>query len=60
MFPERSLTAEFRDVLSVGTVRSADLWHLACAMYLRGQLGKLTFVTLDQRQGEVARALEFA
>ena len=57
--PGRALSAEYRVVLSHGRVRGADLWHLACALYLRGSLPGLRFLTLDRRQGEVAqRVLE--
>ncbi len=34
--PNRPLTDEFVAVLSAGYLRGADLWHLACALYLRG------------------------
>ncbi len=60
VFPDRPLTAECREVLSRSDVRGADLWHLACALYLRGAVGELSFVTLDQRQREIAVALALA
>ena len=62
IFPDRRLTVEFEETLQHGTLRGADLWHLACALYLRNALGgsaldDLTFSTLDARQKEVAEAL---
>ena len=57
VFPDRRLTVEFEETLRHGTVRGADLWHLACALYLRDALGELSFSTLDTRQKEVAEAL---
>ena len=58
--PDRPLTDEFRRVLEQGYVRGAELWHLACAVFLAERLGKITFLTLDRRQRESARALGFA
>ncbi len=57
VFPDRALTAEFREVLSHGYVRGADLWHLACAVYLNRSVGGMVFSTLDERQRDAARAL---
>ena len=60
ILPTRSLGPEFETVLSAGYVRGADLWHLACALYIAPGPEQVTFVTLDQRQHEVASALGFA
>ena len=57
VFPERSLGQEFIDVLSVGYLKGADLWHLACALYLRGTRTDLEFMSQDGRQLEIARLL---
>ena len=54
VFPVRPLTREIGDVLSVGFLRGADLWHLACAMYLRGSHDSVELLSLDSRQIEVA------
>jgi uncharacterized protein with PIN domain len=54
--PDRPLTAEYRRVLAAGRVRGADLWHLACALYLKDRLGALAFATLDRTQHELAAA----
>lgn len=58
--PDRPLHAEVSAVLAAGYVRGADCWHLATALYLARQAGDITFLTLDERQGAVARALGFA
>jgi predicted nucleic acid-binding protein len=57
--PDRPLTPELDKVLAKGYVRGADLWHLACALYLRAQVGDLGFLSLDTRQAEVAGQLGF-
>ena len=57
--PDRPLTGELRRVLEHGYVRGADLWHLGCALFLAERLGKITFLTLDKRQRQAARALGF-
>lgn len=59
LLPDRALSAEIGDVLAVGYLRGADLWHLACALYLSPDPRELTFVTLDQQQAAVALALGF-
>jgi len=46
-------------VLRHGYVRGADLWHLACALYLKKRVKELLFLTLDQRQQEAAMKLGF-
>ena len=57
VFPDRPLAAEFLSVLAAGFVRGADLWHLACALYLRGSHDGVELLSLDQRQIEVADRL---
>ena len=59
LFPDRPLTLEISKVVEAGYVKGADLWHLATALYLTPFPEELTFVTLDRRQGEIARALGF-
>jgi len=56
----RSLSPEISRVLEAGYVRGADCWHLAAALYLAPEPIELTFVTLDERQGAVAKTLGFA
>ena len=60
VLPDRPLTAEFATVLSAGNLRGADLWHVACALYLAGDATHAWFLTLDERQAGVAEALGFA
>jgi predicted nucleic acid-binding protein len=57
--PERPLGNEIARVLSAGYVRGADCWHLATALYLSPEPGEISFVTLDERQREVAATLGF-
>lgn len=59
ILPDRSLRPEMEKVVRVGYVRGADLWHLACACYLAPRPHELSFLTADEHQQEVARALGF-
>jgi predicted nucleic acid-binding protein len=59
VFPDRPLTREFHEVLARGHARGADLWHLACALFLKNRLHELAFVTLDRRQQSLAETLGF-
>ncbi|MCJ7627637.1 MAG: PIN domain-containing protein [Longimicrobiales bacterium] len=59
VMPSRPLSREIRAVLHAGYLRGADLWHLATALYLAPDPGELPFLTLDKRQGEIARVLGF-
>jgi predicted nucleic acid-binding protein len=56
---DRPLGPEVRRVLEAGYVRGAGCWHLATALYLAPDPGKLAFVTLDASQRTVARTLGF-
>jgi predicted nucleic acid-binding protein len=58
--PDHPLSAEIGEVLRLGHVRGADLFHLAAALRLRRDFKDLLFATMDRRQGETARALGFA
>jgi len=61
VLPERSLEREVREVLGYGYLRGADLWHLACALFLAGEdRGALAFLSRDTAQRRVARRLGFA
>jgi predicted nucleic acid-binding protein len=60
LYPDRPLSQEFREVLVHGHARGADLWHLACAQFLRKRLGKLSFLTLDRQQRDLAKSLGFS
>jgi predicted nucleic acid-binding protein len=60
VLPERSLEREMRAVLGHGYLRGADLWHLACALFLAdGDRGGLAFLSRDTAQRRVARSLGF-
>lgn len=60
ILPNRPLTPEIDRVAATGYVRGADLWHLACALFVSPQPGQLSFVSLDARQAEVAQMLGFS
>ncbi|MEA2690889.1 MAG: hypothetical protein QOJ16_276 [Acidobacteriota bacterium] len=59
IYPNRQLTAEYRRILAAGTLKGADLWHVACALFLSPDPKELAFLTLDRPQKAVARALGF-
>jgi PIN domain len=58
--PDRPLAAEFRSILAHGHQKGADLWHLACALYLSPDPREISFLTLDSRQKRAAAKLGFA
>ena len=58
-FPDRPLTPEFARILGAGYLKGADLWHVACALYLSPNPQDLSFLTLDARQKKVAAKLGF-
>jgi len=60
VLPDRPLSREITRVMTAGYVRGADLWHLACALYLAQAPRDLAFITLDEKQATVSRALGFA
>lgn len=57
--PTRSLEPEISRVLTAGLLRGADCWHLAVALSITPDPGQLIFLTLDERQRDVARTLGF-
>ena len=59
-FPDRPLTLEFQRILKAGYLKGADLWHLACALYLSPAPDDLSFLTLDTRQKRIAAKLGFS
>ncbi len=59
VLPDRPLSSEFREVLGLGRVKGADLWHLACALFLKRRLAGLSFLSLDRKQRDLAEALGF-
>jgi predicted nucleic acid-binding protein len=61
VLPDRSLEPEMREVLRHGRLRGADLWHLACALYVAGDARRaLAFLSRDAPQRRLARHLGFA
>ena len=59
VYPNRPLSGEFAKIAVEGYVKGADLWHLACALFLAPEPKDLAFLTLDKRQEAVARKLGF-
>ena len=59
VLPDRALGREMSRVLEVGYLRGADLWHMACALYLVEDPPEMSFLTLDERQVGVAGGLGF-
>jgi len=59
VLPTRPLRAEYETALAESLLKGADLWHLACALYLRQAVPGLVFLSLDRRQVEAAEALGF-
>ena len=57
--PSRPLSREMRAALRAGHLRGADLWHVACALHVAPRPSAISFITLDERQAEVAAALNF-
>ena len=56
---ERPLSAEIQAALDKGYLRGAALWHVATALYAAPDPGAISFITLDESQARVARALDF-
>ena len=59
IFPSRPLSAEMATVLQAGYLRGADLWHVSVALYMARNPAEMCFLTLDQRQRELAASLGF-
>ncbi len=59
VIPDRPLSPEIGRALEVGYLRGADLWHVACALFLESHPRELEFVTLDKQQRSVVRELGF-
>lgn len=57
--PHRPLSPEIQAVLEAGQLRGADLWHLACALYISPDPHDLAFLTLNLHQAWVAASLGF-
>jgi predicted nucleic acid-binding protein len=60
VYPDRRLTSEFQLILDLGHLRGADLWHIACALYIAADRpADLAFFTLDRGQRKLASSLGF-
>jgi predicted nucleic acid-binding protein len=59
VFPNRRLTGEFEEILRNGPLRGADLWHLACALFLAPAPQEMSFLSLDKPQRRIAARLGF-
>ena len=55
----RPLSRELEAALDAGSLRGADLWHVATALFAAPEPGAIAFVTLDRRQAKVAAGLGF-
>ena len=59
IIPDRPLNREIARVLEAGSMRGADCWHLATALYLAKEASSISFLTLDDAQRKGAHALGF-
>lgn len=60
VLPNRSLAPECRTALQHGHLRGADLWHVACALFVAGpRPDGVAFLSRDTTQRGVARAVGF-
>jgi hypothetical protein len=60
IYPRRRLKPEIDQILGVGILKGADLWHLACALFMRPQIEVTHFLTLDDKQSAIAKSLGFS
>ncbi|MEK6608741.1 MAG: PIN domain-containing protein [Myxococcota bacterium] len=56
---ERTIRPEIERALAAGRLRGADLWHVACALYLTPDPAQLAFLSRDAEQRAVAAKLGF-
>lgn len=60
VLPPRTLEPEAREALTHGHIRGADLWHVACAMFLAGrERSEVAFLSRDVAQRKLAGRLGF-
>ena len=59
VLPPRRLSPELERVFAAGSLKGADAWHVACALFVDPSARDLVFVTLDDRQAAAARAVGF-
>jgi hypothetical protein len=53
--PDRPLTAEFERIAVAGYVKGADLWHLACALFIDSDADRRSFMTLRRPENTLHR-----
>jgi len=60
VLPSRSLATDMGEALNEGYLRGADLWHVACAMFVAAaERSEVAFLSRDEPQRRVARRLGF-
>jgi predicted nucleic acid-binding protein len=60
VLPSRSLDREMQEALGHGYLRGADVWHVACALFVADTArSELAFLSRDTAQRLVARRLGF-
>lgn len=60
ILPPRSLEAEILEASAHGHLRGADLWHVACALFVAAAArSELAFLSRDEPQRKVAGRLGF-
>ncbi len=60
VLPSRSLAKEMGEALDEGYLRGADLWHVACAMFVAaGERSEIAFLSRDEPQRRIAKKLGF-
>jgi hypothetical protein len=60
VLPHRSLDREVQEALAHGYLRGADVWHVACALFIADAVrSELAFLSRDAAQRQVARGLGF-
>lgn len=59
VLPDRPLDREIEHALRGGYAKGADLWHVATALYAAELPRDVAFLTLDERQRDLASSLGF-
>ena len=59
IIPDGTLIENLIRITRLGHARGADLWHLACACYLSPNPADLVFLTMDEKQRNLASLLGF-
>jgi predicted nucleic acid-binding protein len=61
VLPPRSLEAEILEATGLGYLRGADLWHVACALFLADAArSEVAFLSRDSVQRKIAGRLGFS